>query len=146
MKTLNHFKILALLFLGFGCTIKPQPITYGSDSCHFCKMTIVDKTHAAQIVTKKGKAYKFDATECMVHFLNEFDTSEVALYLSNNYLEPETLIDAKNATFLISKNIPSPMGAYLSAFNTKEEAEIIQSEKGGELFTWEELCAHLKKE
>ena len=48
------------------------------------------------------------------------------------------------ATFLISENVPSPMGAFLSAFKNKVDAEKIQSEKGGELYSWEKLLAHLK--
>lgn len=128
----------------FSCNVSPQPIEYGSDGCHFCKMTIVDKVHAAEVVTKKGKVYKFDATECMVNFMEEFDTSEIALFLSNNYLEPESLIDATKATFLISENIPSPMGAFLSAFKTKDDAVKTQLEKDGDLYTWEELLSHLK--
>jgi copper chaperone NosL len=96
-------------------------------------MTIVDKVHAAEIVTKKGKVYMFDSSECMVHFMNEFDANEVQLYLSNDYNEPEALIDATKATFLISKNVPSPMGAFLTAF------------KEGTLYNWEELLAHLKQ-
>lgn len=115
------------------------------DGCHYCKMTIVDKIHAAEIVTKKGKVYTFDSAECMVHFLKEFDSSEVKLYLSNYFSEPEKLIDATKATFLISQNIPSPMGAFLTAFNNKNEAIKIQSEKGGTLYNWEELTLYLKQ-
>lgn len=145
MQTLKHKALVALLLVIFSCNVAPQPIDYGNDGCHFCKMTIVDKVHAAEIVTKKGKVYKFDATECMVNFLEDFNTSEIKLYLSNNYLEPETLINATQATFLISENIPSPMGAFLSAFKTKEAAIKIQSEKEGTLYTWEELLAHFKQ-
>lgn len=144
MQTLKQFLIVSLLLLFYGCNVSPQAINYGSDGCHFCKMTIVDKVHAAEIVTKKGKVYKFDASECMVHFMKEFDNAEIKLYLSNNYTEPEALIDATKATFLISKNIPSPMGAFLSAFKTEEDAQKIQSEKGGTLYNWNELLAHLK--
>ncbi|WP_347923062.1 nitrous oxide reductase accessory protein NosL [Pontimicrobium sp. SW4] len=143
MQTLKHYLIAALLLILFSCNVSPKAIDYGSDGCHFCKMTIVDKVHAAEIVTKKGKVYKFDATECMVNSMDEFDSSEVKLYLSNNYTEPEALIDATQATFLISKNIPSPMGAFLSAFKNKVDAKKMQSDKGGELYTWEELLAHL---
>ncbi|GFZ77724.1 hypothetical protein GCM10011531_03820 [Aquaticitalea lipolytica] len=142
MQTLKHYLIIALLLMLVSCNVSPQAIDYGSDGCHFCKMTIVDKVHAAEIVTKKGKVYKFDATECMINFMNDFDASEIELYLSNNYTEPEQLIDAKRATFLISKNIPSPMGAYLSAFKNKADAEKMQSEKGGDLYSWEELLVH----
>ncbi|GGW58959.1 hypothetical protein GCM10008085_08410 [Winogradskyella epiphytica] len=108
-------------------------------------MTIVDKVHAAEVVTNKGKVYKFDATECMINFMDDFDSSEIKLYLSNNYTEPEVLIDATKATFLISENIPSPMGAFLSAFKRKYEAERFQKEKGGVLYTWESLLIKLKQ-
>ena len=93
MKTLKQLLIITCL-LFFGCQVGPQPIEYGVDGCHFCKMTIVDKVHAAEVVTDKGKIYKFDATECMVNFRKEFDSSQIKLYLSNNYLEAESLIDA----------------------------------------------------
>ena len=145
MQTLKHNLIIALLLVFFSCNVGPEPINYGSDGCHFCKMTIVDKVHAAEIVINKGKAYKFDATECMINFLKDFeDASEVELYLSNNYIEPEVLIDATKATFLISENIPSPMGAFLSAFKSKTEAEKMQAERGGVLYTWNELLLHFK--
>jgi copper chaperone NosL len=139
MQTQKHYSIIALLFLFLSCNVSPKPIDYGSDGCFFCKMTIVDKLHAAEIVTKKGKVYKFDATECMVNFLNEFDQSEIEFYLSNNYTDPGALIDATKATFLISENISSPMGAYLTAFKNKTDAEKAQSEKGGALYSWDTL-------
>lgn len=43
-------------------------------------MTIVDKQHAAQVVTKKGKAYSFDAIECMVHYSEKMDPSTIGLF------------------------------------------------------------------
>ena len=143
MQRLKQFSFVVSLLVLTSCNIGPKAIVYGNDGCHFCKMTIVDKVHAAEIVTKKGKIYTFDATECMVNFQKEFDTLEIKLYLSNNYNEPEALIDATKATFLISKNIPSPMGAYLSAFKTKNEALMVQSEKGGTLYSWQELLNQL---
>ena len=143
MQRLKQLSIVVLLLIFTSCNVGPQAINYGSDGFHFCKMTIVDKVHAAEIVTKKGKVYKFDATECMIHFMNEFDVNDIKLYLSNNYTEPEALIDATKATFLISENIPSPMGAFLSAFETEAEAQKFQSEQGGRLFNWNQLLAHL---
>ena len=143
IKTLKQFSIITCLLL-IGCQVGPQPIEYGVDGCHFCKMTIVDKVHAAEVVTHKGKIYKFDATECMINFMKEFDNSEIKLYLSNNFLKAESLIDATQATFIISDNIPSPMGAFLSALTTREEAEKLKTEKGGTLYSWTELKEHLK--
>ena len=144
MQRLKQFSSAVTLLVLTSCNIAPKALVYGNDGCHFCKMTIVDKIHAAEIVTNKGKIYTFDATECMVNFQKEFNTSEIKLYLSNNYNKPEALIDATKATFLISKNIPSPMGAYLSAFETKNEALMVQSEKGGTIYSWQELINHLR--
>ena len=144
MKTLKHYSALILLLIFSSCNVSPKPIEYGSDGCHFCKMTIVDKVHATEFITKKGKVYKFDATECMINYFDEFDTAEIELYLTNYFSKPEAFTDATKATYLISKNLPSPMGAFLTAFENKSEAEKVQTEKGGKLYSWPELLAHLK--
>ncbi len=127
-----------VLFLG-ACSTKPRPIDYGTDGCHFCRMTIVDRQHAAQIVTQKGRIYSFDAIECMVNHLKDIDSGTVALFLVNDYTQPGELIDAKTSTYLISEGIPSPMGEFLSAFENKVDAQNAQKEHGGELYSWEEL-------
>lgn len=140
MKPNIYLPILIVLgLLVNACKIEPQPIDYGSDGCHFCSMTIVDQQHAAQIITKKGKAFKFDASECMMNHLKEVDNAEIALYLVNDYSMPGELINATQATYLISKSIPSPMGEFLTAFADNETAEFIHAENDGELFTWQEL-------
>jgi len=137
------FVAIALLIM-VSCQVSPKLIDYGSDGCHFCSMTIVDRQHAAEIVTKKGKAFKFDAIECMVNHLKDIDIASVELFLVNDYQAPGELIDAKKSTFLISKEIPSPMGEYLSAFPTRKEAENIEIENKGKLYSWEELLTKFK--
>ena len=128
------------------CEIGPEPIVYGTDACHFCSMTIVDDQHAAEFVTKKGKVFKFDASECMINHLRGVDNKTIALFLVNDYNNPGELIDATQATYLISEHIPSPMGAYLTAFETREVAESIEKENKGELYTWEELRDKFKSQ
>lgn len=138
MKTQIAF--IGLLILTFvSCKVSPEPINYGSDVCHYCSMTIVDKQHAAEYVTKKGRAYKFDSIECMMNNLKDVDTAEVALYLVDDFGNPGKLINATEAIYIVSKNITSPMGAFLSAFGSEENANIVQEEQGGQLFSWEGL-------
>ena len=127
------------------CNTKPQPIEYGKDGCHFCTMTIVDRQHASQLVTSKGKAYKFDAIECMINSLNENDKGPYAHILVCDFINPGQLIDARDASFLISKDIPSPMGAFLSAFDTEGVAQKTQSESSGTIHNWDELLIDFKK-
>ena len=90
-------------------------------------------------MTKKGKSFAFDATECMLNHMKELDSETIALFLVNDFNAPGEFVDAKGATYLISKNIPSPMGEFLSAFSTVEDARSAQTANEGELFTWEEL-------
>ncbi len=143
-KLITTFSLLSFL-LFISCTIQPQKIEYGKDACHFCRMNIVDQQHSAQLVTKKGKAFKFDATECMINYLNETDTKQVGLLLVADYNTPGDLIDANLATFIISENIPSPMGEFLSAVPTKEEALSLKKAKEGDIYTWGELLIHFNK-
>lgn len=139
------FYIYGLLILGFtSCNIGPQPINYGDDGCQYCSMTIVDRQHAAELVTKKGKVFKFDAVECMLNHLREIDSSTLAIYLVNDYNAPGVLIDAAKASYIICEEIPSPMGEYLTAFATKEGAEKVDCENGSQTFSWEELKARFE--
>lgn len=121
------------------CQPAPKDISFGEVNCHFCKMTVVDKQHAAQAVSLKGKNFYFDAIECMIDFLNESDQSEWAFLLVSDYSKPAHMAEAEKSTYLISKAIPSPMGAYLSAFEDPETARITQESKGGKLLTWKEI-------
>ena len=107
--------------------------------CSFCKMTIVDTQHAAQLVTEKGKAFKYDAIECMMNHLEEWDQAPVSLYLITNYSQPKILIDATHAHYLISEEIPSPMGANLSGFKNESDLDRMLSLKGGDELSWDEL-------
>jgi copper chaperone NosL len=141
-KLLTALWLIALLS---ACKPEAKPIEYGSDVCEFCKMTIVDKQHAAELVTSKGKVFKFDAIECMVDYRRQNTDAEYALILVNDYLDPGSLIDAGMSTFLISQAIPSPMGAYLSAFKETDAAAKIQAEKGGTLYNWDELIHYFSQ-
>ena len=139
MKYLGYILFLVPFFSA--CSVEPVEINYGEDACEFCKMNIVDKQHAAELVSPKGRAYKFDAIECMMNYLNrkEIASSDMQLILINNYLKPGVLIDATKATFIISDNIPSPMGAFLSGVDNGNSAEELVDSKGGESFNWDSL-------
>ena len=143
MKQFIFLAIISLLLTS--CNVSPQPINYGSDACHYCEMTIVDKQHASQLVTSKGKAYKYDAIECMVHSLQDkFENTEMAYYLVADFRQPGEFIDARKASFLVSERLQSPMGANLSAFLNEEAGKKAQEEFTGDTYSWEEIKNHLK--
>ncbi|HET8804401.1 MAG TPA: nitrous oxide reductase accessory protein NosL [Aequorivita sp.] len=144
MKCFIFLGIITALLIS--CNVSPQPIEYGTDACHFCNMAIVDRQHASQIVTSKGKAYKYDAIECMIHSLqDELKETKIALYLTADFNQPGQLIDASMATYLVSAQIQSPMGANLSAFENEIAAQKAKEKFTGESFSWEEIQNHLKQ-
>ncbi len=131
------FFIFSILILALtSCTIEAEKINYASDACHYCKMSIVDTQHSAQYVTAKGKQFKFDAVECMLNDFSEKSTQGIEIILVADYSNPGLMIDATKATYLISSEIQSPMGAYLSTFSVKEKAEELVLTPDDKLFTW----------
>ncbi len=144
MKRFIFLGIITALLIS--CNVSPQHIEYGTDACHYCNMTIVDRQHASELVTTKGKAFKYDAIECMVHSLQEdLNDTEIALYLTADFNQPGQLMDATMATYLVSDQVSSPMGANLSAFENEKAAQKGKEKFTGELFSWEEIQSHLKK-
>lgn len=129
------------------CTVEPEPVHYGQDACSYCKMTIVDERYAAQLVTRKGKVFKFDATECLLQFRQEQPdiVMEARLELVTDYRRPRQLVPAETAYFLRSRALPSPMGMYITAAASEEEAGELQAEYGGQIYSYEGLLSRFKK-
>ena len=110
-------------------------------------MSIVDQRFGGEIVTKKGKVFKFDAAECMVNYLGEHeaDESNMSMILTNTYDQPGKLADATSCHYLISRNMPSPMGMFLNPFEDKAQLNKFQQENEGSTFSWQELRAEFAK-
>ena len=136
MKLLSY---LLLVIAVLSCEIRPQPINYGSDLCHWCKMSIVDSQHAGQIVTEKGKSFKYDAVECMLNHLKQWDQTTPKLYLVTTFDGPGELIAAAEAHYLISPTIPSPMGEFLTAFEDDGTRQKHGSTEESVLLDWQQL-------
>ena len=142
VKRISIFLVVILLLVN--CTIEPQKIEYGHDGCSYCTMTIVDKKHAAQIVTNKGKVYKYDSIECLIKDAKNHIGNEIAFKKVTDFSSIDRFVDAESATYLISPEIPSPMGENLSAFSSKKDAESMQENKKGELFDWNSVQQRIK--
>lgn len=134
-----------ILALVLACKAEPEAIDYGSDACHFCRMTIVDQQHGAEVVTKKGKVFKFDAVECMLNHLNEVEIQSIQLFLVNTYSQPGKLRDATGVSYLVSEGIPSPMGEFLTAFENETDARQAKDKHGGTVYSWEEIRNRFKQ-
>jgi copper chaperone NosL len=142
----KFFVILIILTLT-SCGSKPEPINYGHDECEFCRMLVTDNKYGAELVTDKGKIYKFDSVECMI----EFSLVKNTLGDTNNKLlitdfnNPGNLVDARNSFYVKNDKFRSPMGLNVTAVNNGEQAQKFISENGGEKLSWIEVIELVKQ-
>lgn len=133
--------IITALFLT-GCNHKPEKIVFGKDNCAECKMTIMDQMFGAEIVTKKGKNYKFDDVHCVAAFMKRrgVEMSDIHQTLFVNYNNSEEFITVTTAEFVVSSQLKSPMGGNAAAFKTRAEANTMAAEiEGSKVTNWATL-------
>ena len=128
------------------CSVEPEPLQYGQDACHTCKMTLMDKKFGAELVTEKGKVFKFDDVNCMLTFYNsgEIDPSGFSHKLVVDFSQPGKLVDASNAFYLKSSEIKSPMASQIAAFEKKERLDESKEQLEGIYLVWGELVTQFK--
>ncbi len=140
--------IFLILCLGVsGCSVKPEPILFGTDNCHLCKMTIMDRKFGAEVVTAKGKVFKFDDVNCMVNFLNSgfLDERDVAFRLVIDFSRPGEFITADEAFFIKSPDIRSPMASQVASFATDASKNEFKKQWTNSIYlTWGELTTQFK--
>lgn len=141
-------KILICLVAVFlmSCNVNPEPLNMGKDACYTCKMTLMDNKFGAEIVTKKGKIYKFDDLNCMINFNKSGYESEenVEHRLVVDFTQPDKWIDAAKAFYVKSPKINTPMGSQVAAFEKKQDLEKFNAEMPGTALTWNELVKQFK--
>jgi copper chaperone NosL len=125
------------------CTAQPEAIVFGKDNCHFCKMTIVDQKFGAELVTTKGKVYKFDDVKCLLAYdQKEQEAEDTYKYkLVVDFQGQGNLIEVKDALFLTSPEIRSPMNGQVAAFQSESAMEEANKQWDGTYVSWDELTA-----
>lgn len=120
----------------------PIPIEWGIDACHHCKMALIQKGFAAQRINAKGKAYKFDAIECLLDDLRARPAGAGEAFYVSDLSRPESmLLPASEAIYLKGGSIRSPMGGALAGFTLPDSAQVFQNRLGGTVKTWSEFLA-----
>lgn len=146
---LAPFSVAALMTLFIaGCNPQPEKIAFGKDSCVECKMTIMDPKFGAEIVTKKGKVYKFDDVHCIATFMERrgVEMGDIHQTLFVDYNNNSEFIKVSDAEFVVSSQLKSPMGGNAVAFKNKEEAEQKATEiPGSKVTNWATLYNILVK-
>jgi copper chaperone NosL len=123
------------------CNTGPQPINLGADNCYSCKMTISDIRFGAELVTKKGKAYKFDDLHCLLGFLKTGTVNkdmQSGIYITN-YSGDHSLINVKHVIMLQADELRSPMGGNIAGFDNRDSMQTVMKKYPGKIVNWVEL-------
>ena len=140
-KTFLIIILPGILFLLSSCNAEFDPISYGHDACAHCKMTIIDKRYAAEILTKKGKVYKFDDMACLKKYIkeNNLPESELTVYVADYYNPDSKFLNARLVVYLHDDIFKSPMNGSFAAFAKAENAKPLQDSLHANLLKWENL-------
>ncbi|MEO8770930.1 MAG: nitrous oxide reductase accessory protein NosL [Ferruginibacter sp.] len=133
--------VLTVCFLLSSCQTGPEPIKTGSDNCSFCKMTIADAKYGAELITKKGKAYKFDDLHCIKSFLKTDNIKETGIqdiYLVD-FAGSHSLIKKTESFLLQSDDIHAPMNGKVISFQNKDSMQAIASKIKAIELTWDQF-------
>jgi len=124
-----------------GCSTHSQPIRIGQDNCDFCKMAITDNRFGAEIVTEKGKIYKFDDAHCILAFLHskKLTREEIAGLYFTDFSSPHILINVEHAHFLQSPGLKSPMNGNIAAFSHEDSLAQMLPKFYGNKISWEDM-------
>lgn len=111
--------LVALILLAASCRSGPVPITYGQDSCAYCRMQISDPRYGGELITRTGKVLKFDSIECLASYYSGLsDPSMVHSTWVSDFRNPGTLLSAEGAIYIRRTGAGSPMGRGLLAVTT----------------------------
>lgn len=143
MKTITLACITLLTLISCGSN-EPKPIKINSDSCDFCKMTISNGKFGAELITQKGRYYKFDDLGCMVQFAKSNTTVPYQSFFVSDYLKDNTLIPAETAYYIKGDKISSPMRGNLAAFSSAKEQSEFGKKLEAQSITWSEVFNNYK--
>jgi copper chaperone NosL len=104
-------------------------------------MTLSDNRFGAEIITQKGKLYKFDDAHCAISFLHSgtIDQASVDQIYFTDFSDGHTLITSKNALFLRSESLTGPMGGNITVFGNSDSLNFVMKDHKGSVLHWDEL-------
>ncbi|MGC4235081.1 MAG: nitrous oxide reductase accessory protein NosL [Niabella sp.] len=131
--------VIAILGMFSSCSSGgPEPIDYNKDACASCKMSISESRFATQVITEKGRVYKFDDISCMLDYTST-NKMEVKKYYIADFIKDKEWLDAATAFYVRHEEIHSPMGGNIAAFETESAATAYTEKYNTDILVWQDL-------
>jgi copper chaperone NosL len=131
----------AVLLMLSSCSNGPQPIKLNVDNCYSCKMSISDVRFGAEVVSRKGKVWKFDDVHCLLSFLKggELQKADIKEVYFVRFDGGHELLTSEKAFLLQSDALHSPMAGNIAAFTSKGDVDLASRQLSGQVTTWQEI-------
>jgi len=142
----SAYALLISITVLSSCEPEVQAINYGHDGCSYCRMTIVEELYGAELLTAKGKSYKFDSIECLAAFVikDEVSSEKIHGLYFTDFEQAGHLYPVQEMIFVQAKKLKSPMGLNLSAYRSQKTADDVALLYFGETMTWEQVQNYVK--
>jgi len=143
---MKYFFSFLLSLSALSCNTHPSPLVAGKDVCQSCRMPVADIRFGAEIITTKGKLYKFDDVVCMFHYLQNglHPEEKIKQQVAEIYTNPLKLVDVDSCFFLKSDQLRSPMNSGAAAFESRRDADSFLNDYPGEILSWQQLQQKLQ--
>lgn len=103
-------------------------------------MQLMDTKFGAELITEKGKTYKFDDTGCMLDYEQQnLGTQKIARELVIDYSNPGKLTNAITAFHIKCAAAKSPMGSDIASFEKEKDMNKYIQQLQGEKISWTEI-------
>ncbi len=138
--TLSTIAISMFTLLSCGAQ-GPEPIRFNKDNCAHCKMTITDPKFGAELITTKGRVYKFDDLNCMLNYKKENKAAEKAQLFFTDFETPHALTPVQQLHFIEGAKLKSPMAGNTAGFSNKESADRVATQLSAKKISWEVILS-----
>jgi len=137
--------LLVLLTLLGGCAgDQPAEMHYGEDQCAYCRMNVADAAFGTQLVSGKGKVFRFDSIECLAAYeLTNQDAKQGSRRWLADVNRPGTFLSVDEAIIVHGRELRSPMGLGLAATASTEAGQRLAAETSGDILSWDEVLVYV---
>lgn len=142
LNSVNTIALITMICLtSMSCDYsKPVPIQLNKDACDYCKMTISDGKFCSEIITEKGRCYKFDDVHCMISYHKENANVKSQYFYVHDFNQKMEFLNLANSFLVESKSFKSPMGGNTATVKTKADADkLLLTYPESKIVSWDAL-------
>ena len=119
-------------------TVEPVSLE-SNDMCSFCRMSILEKRYAAELIDTEGQVFKFDDIGCMAKFIKQQRNSAPIQAAFVMDFDSREWLEAASASYVRSAEFKTPMSGGIAAFKDQSSAQAAVGKYHGTMLSFTEV-------